>query len=395
MIDQEYYKRVKTSEEFYRRKKLILLNLEKLQKKVEVQARNFDDYAKLKFIVLEKAKQKKSIVKNFVRLEHFRQTNSSGNRFFEDEQARQDFDPFREEDDSQTFDDTYGLENEFTRDLRQRIDNTRKTKGRGLLLSFFEFNQEVRIPKLIRAMKQGFRVALVSDAGTPTISDPGFMLVREARESGVQVEALPGACAVTTAVSSSGFPADKFQFFGYLPKTQGEREDALLEIKRSQRTTAVYENPNRLVRTLLLVEQIFGPAHKVFVGLELTKRHERNLRDGAQRVRQQIEEHTEGARLKGEVTLVLAPWAEEGEERLILQGQQFDPNRDAQVRVDIMRVAKKLNEQVQMSEGEFRDLIKGLFGEVPTQHVNQIVRLTRQGGKQGRMAVIQERLKNS
>lgn len=85
MVDQEYYKRVKTSEEYYRRKKLILNNLEKLQKKVESQAQNYDDYAKLKFIMLEKAHQKRSVVKNFMKLEGFQQPNTSKNRFYEGE----------------------------------------------------------------------------------------------------------------------------------------------------------------------------------------------------------------------------------------------------------------------------------------------------------------------
>ena len=79
-------------------------------------------------------------------------------------------------------------------------------------------------------MKSGLRVALVSDAGTPAISDPGFKFIGEAKEQGIVVEALPGPCAVTTALSASGFTADRFQFFGYLAKSQGEREGSLLEI---------------------------------------------------------------------------------------------------------------------------------------------------------------------
>lgn len=97
-------------------------------------------------------------------------------------------------------------------------------------MSFYEFNQERRIPRLIRAMKMGLKVALVSDAGTPTISDPGFKFIQEARDQGIMVEALPGPCAVTTALSASGFASDRFSFMGYLPKAQGEREDVLLEI---------------------------------------------------------------------------------------------------------------------------------------------------------------------
>lgn len=100
-------------------------------------------------------------------------------------------------------------------------------KGRGLLLSFYEFNQELRIPRLIRAMKMGFRVALVSDAGTPTISDPGFRLTEAAHNEGIAVESLPGPCAVTVALSASGFPCERFSFMGYLPKTESEKIELL------------------------------------------------------------------------------------------------------------------------------------------------------------------------
>jgi 16S rRNA (cytidine1402-2'-O)-methyltransferase len=123
-------------------------------------------------------------------------------------------------------------------------------------------------------MKSGLRVALVSDAGTPTISDPGFKFIHEAKEQGISVEALPGPCAVTTALSASGFASDRFQFLGYLSKTQGEREDTLLEIMRSYKTTALYESPNRLIRTLHSIEEVFGPDHPIYIGVELTKRHE-------------------------------------------------------------------------------------------------------------------------
>lgn len=99
-----------------------------------------------------------------------------------------------------------------------------------MLVSFFEFNQDRRIPRLIRAMKMGLRVGLVSDAGTPTISDPGFKFIREAAEAGLSVEPLPGPSAVTTAISASGFPSERFQFGGYLSKTISEREDAIFAI---------------------------------------------------------------------------------------------------------------------------------------------------------------------
>jgi hypothetical protein len=118
MVDQEYYKRVKTSSEYYRRKKLILQNLEKLQKKVENSAKNYDDYAKLKFIMIEKASQKKSILKNFIKLENYQQTNSSNNRYFEGEEYK-DHGNFEEAQDD--FESLHGIENEYSRELREKI----------------------------------------------------------------------------------------------------------------------------------------------------------------------------------------------------------------------------------------------------------------------------------
>ena len=85
---------------------------------------------------------------------------------------------------------------------------------------------------------------------------------------------MPGPCAVTTALSASGFPTDKFQFLGYLSKTSSEREDLLMEIQREGKTCALYESPNRLIRSLKSIEDVFGPNHLIYIGIELTKRHE-------------------------------------------------------------------------------------------------------------------------
>ena len=293
-VDQEYYRRVESSDAYYRRKRLILQHLERLQRKVEATAKNFDDFERLRFIMLEKAKQKRSVLRNFVKRETFHE---------QQREAKEEASGTAEDD----FDLLYGLENQYTKDIKDKVSESKRKKGRGLLLSFFEFNQEKRIPRLIRAMKMGFRVALVSDAGTPTISDPGYKFLKEARKQGLSVEALPGPCAATTALSACGFPTERFQFFGYLSKTDTEREEALLEIARSGATTVLYESPNRLLRTLASIEEVFGPQHEVFLGVELTKMHERHIRDEVHRVRQQVEEETEGSRFKGEVTLIIAP----------------------------------------------------------------------------------------
>lgn len=161
-------------------------------------------------------------------------------------------------------------------------------KGRGLLLSFYEFNQELRIPRLIRAMKMGFRVALVSDAGTPTISDPGFRLTAAAHDEGIAVESLPGACAVTTALSASGFPGEKFAFMGYIPKVESEKIDLLERAASLGQTTVFYDSPNRLIRSLQAILDVMGPTQQIFVGLELTKLHEAHFRGSVSKILVQL-----------------------------------------------------------------------------------------------------------
>ena len=134
------------------------------------------------------------------------------------------------------------------------------------------------------------------------------------------------------------------------------------------------------MRTLYSIEEIFGPRHLVYVGLELTKRHEQHLRDGVQRVRSQLEELIEGSRLKGEVTLVISAWKDDEELKQILRGQGFNPNRDAIMKVNILTIAQRLNDQVEMSEGEFRDLLKALFPDVPSYHTSAVTRIVRARG---------------
>lgn len=147
-----------------------------------------------------------------------------------------------------------------------------------------------------------------------------------------------------------------------------------------------------MIKTLYSIEEIFGPRHLIFVGFELTKRHEQHFRDGVQRVRSQLEESSEGSRLKGEITLVISPWKEDEELEQLLRGQKFNPNKDAQVKVNILTVAQRLNEQVEMSEGEFRDLLKGLFPEVPSYHLKAVARIVSSKGRKTRMSIISERL---
>lgn len=143
------------------------------------------------------------------------------------------------------------------------------------LLSYYEENELRRIPEIVRLLKEGKNVALVSNAGTPTISDPGFKLVRECLNQGMKVEAIPGPSAILTALVSSGLPTDKFLFLGYLPKKQGKRKKLLENCKLSavHYTLIFYESPHRLIETLKDLQEIFGDI-EIVLCRELTKIYE-------------------------------------------------------------------------------------------------------------------------
>ncbi|PJE67632.1 16S rRNA (cytidine(1402)-2'-O)-methyltransferase [Candidatus Shapirobacteria bacterium CG10_big_fil_rev_8_21_14_0_10_40_9] len=168
-------------------------------------------------------------------------------------------------------------------------------------LSYYEENELQRIPEIIQLLKEGKNVALVSNAGTPTISDPGFKLVRECLNQGVQVEAIPGSSAILTALVSSGLPTDKFLFLGYLPKKQGKRQELLKNCKllTVHCTLIFFESPYRLLETLKELREIFGDID-IVICRELTKIHEEIRRE---KISQSIL-HFEKNPAKGEVTLL-------------------------------------------------------------------------------------------
>lgn len=160
--------------------------------------------------------------------------------------------------------------------------NTNNPIKRSHLISYYEQNELQRIPEIINALRNGLNVALVSDAGTPTISDPGFKLVRECIEEGIKVESIPGPSSVITALVSSGLPTDKFLFLGYPPKKPGHRKklfQSITSIHRCIRVTyIVFESPHRLLKTLGELKEILGNIDLV-VCRELTKIHEEIRRE--------------------------------------------------------------------------------------------------------------------
>ncbi len=170
------------------------------------------------------------------------------------------------------------------------------------MLSFHEHNEEQRIPEIINRLKIGENIAVISDAGTPLISDPGFKLVRAARAENIEVTAIPGASATTAALSISGLPSDKFLFVGYLPKGSGKREqilNKLVEIKKILPQTLIfYESPHRIEKILDELERYF-PDSQISLQRELTKVHEQILNGTISEVKSKL------TSTKGEFTIVL------------------------------------------------------------------------------------------
>lgn len=153
------------------------------------------------------------------------------------------------------------------------------------LLSYYEQNEFKRIPQILNALHNGVDVALVSDAGTPTISDPGFKLVRECISQGIKVESIPGPSSVISSLVVSCLPTDKFLFLGYLPKKPGKRKNLLYELfqglktsKHIRPTVIFFESPHRLVKTLEELREVFGDID-IVICRELTKIHEEVRRE--------------------------------------------------------------------------------------------------------------------
>ncbi len=168
------------------------------------------------------------------------------------------------------------------------------------LQSFHIFNEHKTLTGLLERMKGGEVMALISDAGTPGISDPGFLLIREALKAGLKVDCLPGATALIPALVKSGFPTDRFVFEGFLPHKKG-RQTMLKRLAEEDRTIVLYESPHRLLKTLEQLMEFFSPERLLSVSRELTKLHEETFTGTVHEVYQ----HFSIKEVKGEIVLVI------------------------------------------------------------------------------------------
>ncbi len=172
---------------------------------------------------------------------------------------------------------------------------------RAPLTSFFEHNEPAKKERLVKRLVEGQDVALISDAGTPGVSDPGFRLVKLAIEEGIAVIPVPGPTAHVAALVVSGLPTDSFHFFGFLPPKGAKRKKRLEEMNESRATTILYEAPQRLLRTLRDIRDCCGN-REVVVARELTKMYEEVIRGEVTEVLGGLE----GRKIRGEITLVVA-----------------------------------------------------------------------------------------
>lgn len=178
------------------------------------------------------------------------------------------------------------------------------------MLSFHKYNSKERAPELVKLMQDGAVIAEISDAGMPVISDPGFVLVQECIKNDIPVVPLPGASAFTTALIASGFDAQPFTYYGFLPRKAGEQKPYFVQMEQAHGTSIFYEAPHRLVKTLSNMTTVFAPEREIVAARELTKIHEEFIRGTVQEVSQYFSENQP----RGEFVILVSPNTEETEQ---------------------------------------------------------------------------------
>ena len=204
-------------------------------------------------------------------------------------------------------------------------------------ISYHEHNERERSGELVARLREGISVALVSDAGMPLVSDPGYRLVREAIDAGVRVEAVPGASALLTALAASGLATDALHFGGFLPAKAGQRLRAIEALRDEPATLIFFEAPHRILETLAAIEQIFG-GRPVVVAREITKIHEEFLRGNLNDLRDAASQRAP----RGEITLMIGP----GEPVL----QQVDSSQSLKQRVEQLETESGLDRKAALKQ---------------------------------------------
>ena len=187
---------------------------------------------------------------------------------------------------------------EDTRQTRKLMNKFEFTNN---LISFNKHNSSIKIPRIINDLNSGKSIALASDAGMPSICDPGENLVKYAKSKGIGIVCIPGPCAALTAIVSSGLPSSKFIFEGFLPKKKSEREKILLDVSKNDKTTIIYESPHRLIKLLGQLKEYCGGEREIQVFRELTKKFEEHIGNNVDEVLDFFEDRE----ILGEITVVI------------------------------------------------------------------------------------------
>mgnify|MGYP001262384004 CR=1 FL=1 len=186
-------------------------------------------------------------------------------------------------------------------DTRQTKKIMSKFEFKNNLISFNKFNSFNKIKRIINDLKSGKTVALVSDAGMPSICDPGEDLIKTVRSIGFKIICIPGPCAAITAIVSSGLPCTKFIFEGFLPKKNSEREKLLIEISKNDKTTILFESPHRLKKLLFELKEYCGGEREILINRELTKKFEEHIGNNID----QVINYFKNKEIIGEITIVI------------------------------------------------------------------------------------------
>jgi len=227
------------------------------------------------------------------------------------------------------------------------------------LVSYHEHNEEKMAEKLVELLKEGKNIALVSDAGTPCISDPGYRLVKKAWDSGMVVVPVPGPFAGVAALSASGLPTDRFLFAGFLPQKEKHRKEALEEYINTGYTFILYESPRRVLKTLTLIQEL-APNSDVVVAKEITKIHERFFRGKPSELIKVLSK--ENSLLKGEFIIIVHPVVEKEIDR-------------SEIEEEIKELLKK-----NKKTGEIAKTISRMFSIPKSQVYKMVLELQKNSG---------------
>jgi len=201
------------------------------------------------------------------------------------------------------------------------------------LISFNKHNSFKKIPRILNELKSGKSIALVSDAGLPSICDPGEVLIRKVRDNDLNIICIPGPCAALTALVGSGLPSSKFVFEGFLPKKQSEREETLIQINKNIKTTILFESPHRLNKLLLELKKYCGGDREIEVSRELTKIYEERIGNNIDEVINLLKDKE----ILGEITIVIKG------RNIIKTDNKFDEDELKKELVDLVNAGLSLS----------------------------------------------------